>query len=136
MITRMSGSWHVLSDSNGSFSLSTCIIKSPTFRTLSAARTNSDRESANSLVAPHCTRSRGRSWIQLVPDMWVLDMDLTPPPGFRVLQWGPSQILCFSLYGGLYPVSSTNLKRDLSFTLDSVTLSSNTSNNYFWNKTS
>ncbi len=37
-------------DPNASFSLSTWILKSPTIKTLSAASTNSDRKSANSLI--------------------------------------------------------------------------------------
>ncbi len=37
-------------DPNASFSLSTWTLKSPTIKTLSAASTNSDRKSANSLI--------------------------------------------------------------------------------------
>ncbi len=37
-------------DPNSSFSLSTWILKSPTIKTLSAASTNSDRKSSNSLI--------------------------------------------------------------------------------------
>ncbi len=36
-------------DPNASFSLSTCILKSPTIKTLSAANSNSDIKSPNSL---------------------------------------------------------------------------------------
>ncbi len=37
-------------DPNGYFSLSTWILRCPTIKTLSAASTNSDRKSANSLI--------------------------------------------------------------------------------------
>jgi len=42
---------------NASFSLSTCILKSPTIRTLSAARTNSDRKSENYLIVTLSTNN-------------------------------------------------------------------------------